>query len=260
MSIRYPGRCSGCDAYLAKGSRANWDSDTRTITCLACHKPQADEINIDQGRPGASAAREWTRRHEKREREVRARFGKLGALVLAVTEDPRSTSAWAYGAQGERALGGMLDRLRDEGMAVLHDRRIPSTRANIDHVVVGPAGAFAVDAKNYKGRVERRDRGGFFSTNYRLFVGGRDKTRLIAGMTRQVEAMRHVLPPTVPVTPIICFVDADWSLLARPLQFGDVHVVWPRALGKLLRAGGPLSTAEIAQIERTLGLALPAAV
>src|SRR4029077_12190747 len=93
--------------------------------------------------------------------------------------------AWAYGAQGERALGGLLNRLRDDGMSVLHDRRIPSSRANIDHIVVGPAGVFVVDAKNYKGRVERRARGGFFSTDYRLFVGGRDNTALIAGMTKR---------------------------------------------------------------------------
>ena len=31
---------------------------------------------------------------------------------------------------------------------------------------------------------------------------------------------------------MICFVDADWSLVARLLCLGGVHVVWPRALGR----------------------------
>jgi len=71
-------------------------------------------------------------------------------------------------------------------MSVLHDRRIPGARANVDHIVVAPWGVFVIDAKNYKGRVEKRDRGGFFSTDYRLYVGGRDKTALVAGMAKSL--------------------------------------------------------------------------
>ena len=56
----------------------------------------------------------------------------------------------------------LLDPLRDEGLAVLHDRRIPYSKANIDHLIVAPWGVFIVDAKNYKGKVETRNRGGFF--------------------------------------------------------------------------------------------------
>jgi hypothetical protein len=144
----------------------------------------------------------------------------------------------------------------------LHDRRIPGSRANIDHLVVAPAGVFVIDAKNYKGRVERRDRGGWFSTDYRLYVGGRDKSALIAGMAKQADAVRAALAPDlaqVPLTQAICFVSADWSLLAQPLRFGEVQVLWPRALAKLLRAEGTLSREAITQIERRLALALPAA-
>ena len=41
----------------------------------------------------------------------------------------------------------------------LHDRRVPGTRGNIDHIVVGPAGVFVIDAKNYQGKIEVRNRG-----------------------------------------------------------------------------------------------------
>jgi hypothetical protein len=124
---------------------------------------------------------------------VRSRYGRLSRVVLALSDDPHSTAAWAYGANGERALGKLLDPLRDEGLAVLHDRRIPRSKANIDHLVVAPWGVFVVDAKNYKGRVETRNRGGFFSTDLRLYVVGRDKTALVAGMTKQAQAVRAAL-------------------------------------------------------------------
>jgi hypothetical protein len=217
---------------------------------------------IERGEAGGSAAREWRRRHDRREQAIRSRYGRLSGVVLALSDDPHSTAAWAYGANGERALGKLLDPLRDEGMAVLHDRRIPRSRANIDHLVVAPWGVFVVDAKNYKGRVETRDRGGLFSTDYRLYVGGRDKTALVAGTTKQAHAVGAVLDEdeaSVQICKAICFVDADWSLFARPIKMDGVHVLWPRALGKLIRTEGPLSRDQIGRIERKLALALPAA-
>jgi hypothetical protein len=260
MPLRFAGRCAQCGVELEKGAQAYWDSEKRSVTCLKCFGATVAEDDLDRGHAGGSAASEWHRRHDRREASLRARYGRLSGIVLALTDDPQSTAAWAYGANGESALGRGLDPLRSEGIAVLHDRRIPGSRANIDHLVVAPSGVFVIDAKNYRGRVERRDRGGLFSSDYRLFVGGRDKTRLVGGMAKQVETVRRVLESgAAVVTPVICFVDADWSFLARPLRFGDVHVVWPKELGKRLRADGPLSTADIAQMERKLALALPAA-
>jgi hypothetical protein len=228
----------------------------------ASDTPVLKEIEIDRGEAGGSATREWRRRHDRREKAVRSRYGKLGGVVLALNNDPHSTAAWAYGANGERALGKLLDPLRDEGMSVLHDRRIPGSRANIDHIVVAPWGVFVVDAKNYKGRVEKRDCGGFFSTDYHLYVGGRDKTPLVEGMAKQLAAVRAALGDefaSVQICKAICFVAADWSLFARPLEMDRVHVLWPRALGKLIHSEGALGREAIVEIERRLAVALPAA-
>ena len=167
--------------------------------------------------------------------------------------------AWATGSNGERELGRSLDALRDEGMAVLHDRRIPGSRANIDHIVVAPCGVFVVDAKNYKGLVEKRDKGGWLSTDYRLYVGGRDRTKLVPGLERQRDAVRSALGEAfagVPIWKTICFVDSEWPFFASPLEFDGVHVLWTRALGKLVRQDGPLDAAAIAVVERRLALAL----
>lgn len=57
----------------------------------------------------------------------------------------------------------------------------------------------------------------------------------------------------------ICFVAADWSLFARPIEMDRVQVLWPRALGKLIRAEGGLGRETIVQIERKLAVALRAA-
>jgi hypothetical protein len=294
IRLRYPSRCVSCDSELRRGTEALWDYESKRATCLSCVgrendppevqvpadlfdlpskeivAPAAESVaglaeaveEIDRGIAGGSAAREWKRRRERREREILARWGRLGGIALALSEDPHSTNAWAYGANGEAKLGKLLDRLHAEGMGVLHDRRIPGSRANIDHLVVAPWGVFVIDAKNYKGRVERRDRGGFFSTDYRLYVGGRDKTALIAGLDKQVDAVRAALQPEfadVSVCKALCFVDADWSLFANPIELGGAHVLWPRALGKLVRTEGSLSEEQITAIERQLARMLPGA-
>lgn len=41
-----------------------------------------------------------------------------------------------------------------EGWTVLHSREVPGSNADLDHVVVGPAGVFLVDSKNWKGTIE----------------------------------------------------------------------------------------------------------
>ena len=229
------------------------------MTCLSCIGTGASDVVVERGTAGASAAREFHRRHEKRKSKIRKQWGPLGGLAVALTDDPHSIKAWAYGAKGERELGGELDRLLDEGMGVLHDRRLPGHRTNIDHIAIVPSGVFVIDAKNYVGRVERIDRGGWFATDHRLYVRGRDKTALVTAMAKQAEVVRAALGSdltAIPVKQVICFTDADWSLLARPLIFGDVTVVWPRELGKMLRVEGPLRPDQISQIERKIALEL----
>lgn len=60
------------------------------------------------------------------------------------------------GATGEARIAWILEALPDE-YQVIHD--IPTPFGNIDHVVVGPAGVFVIDAKNWKGIVTSDGRG-----------------------------------------------------------------------------------------------------
>lgn len=72
--------------------------------------------------------------------------------LLALSDDPQSTTAWAVGAQGEGLLAKRLDGLADQGVLTLHDPRIPGTRANIDHIAIAAPGVYVIDAKRYKRR------------------------------------------------------------------------------------------------------------
>jgi hypothetical protein len=221
-------------------------------------------VEVDRGSAGGSARLEFQKRHAQRESQIRERHKRLGRMILALSSDPQSTTAWAAGARGEETVGRFLETLRAEGMAVLHDRRIPGSKANIDHIVISSAGVFVVDPKNYRGKVEQRDVGGLFRTDLRLYVGGRDRTKLVTGMDRQVAAVRAALAKDekwrdVPVTPVLLFISAEnWSLLNfRPLRFGEVYVLWGKALGKLLRTEEKIPREGVVDLERLLALALP---
>lgn len=142
---------------------------------------------------GGSAQHEYERRVARRERRIRQSHPILGGVILALSDEPQSTTAWAQGAAGERRVGELLDGLADEGVVALHDRRIPGTKANIDHIAVTASGVWVIDAKRYEGLVAKKDVGGWFYTDERLFIGRRDCSKLIEGMARQVNVVRGAL-------------------------------------------------------------------
>jgi hypothetical protein len=127
--------------------------------------------------------------------------------------------------------------------------------------VIGPAGIFVIDTKLYAGKIERRR--WFPSRDERLFVKGSDRTGLVEGMARQVDAVRKALGatahPDCRVVPVLCFVESHWGVWGRPFLIGDVRVLWPKMLGKLVRREGPLERDDIAALEWSLCAVLPSA-
>lgn len=191
------------------------------------------------GIAGASARREHERRKAKDEARTREEWGRFGNIAVALTPERQSTRAWSTGALGEERVGARLDGIASERIRVLHDRRIPDTKRNIDHIVVTPAGVWVVDTKRYKGAPGLRVEGGLFRPRVeRLFVAGRDQTKLVDGVLGQVLDVREVVPDA-PVRGALCFVDADWPLLAASFQVGGIEVLWPRKLVARLTAAGP---------------------
>ena len=193
-----------------------------------------EQPEIEAGTGGGSARREYDRRPVRREERIREQHPRLGGLILALTDEPQSTQAWERGAIGEELLAKRLSEL-PEPTRVLNDRRIPGTRANIDHIVVAPSGVWVVDAKRYKNkRPELRVEGGIIRPRVEsLRIGGRDRTSLVAGLGKQVALMRAALDGTgVPVHGALCFLEADWPLIGGSFTIDGHHVLWPKLLVK----------------------------
>lgn len=293
MRLRYAGTCRGCRAALPAGEMAIYHREAKQVECLSCGAATADvepgaqaldtrpttheqpavpepatttvDIPVDPGIAGASARREHERRLAKREERIRSRHPRLGGFILAMTDEPQSTRAWERGARGEELLAKRLDALTQHGALVLHDRRIPGSRANIDHIVVAPAGVFVIDAKRYKGRPHLRIEGGIIRPRVeKLIVGTRDCTKLVAGVTKQVELVRTALNrdprfEPIPVHGMLAFVEADWPLFGGSFITAGVQVLWPKKAVEQITATCESPIADIGVIHRHLAAAFPIA-
>lgn len=72
--------------------------------------------------------------------------GGVAGVAVGVwrSRQPSRWRSWLQGAKAEYRTGKLLNSLRREGWGVLHDRRVPKSRANLDHVLVHPSGNFLV--------------------------------------------------------------------------------------------------------------------
>jgi hypothetical protein len=140
---------------------------------------------------------------------------------------------------------------------VLHDRAVPGSRSNIDHIAVVPSGVWVIDTKCYRGLVERRRLGGWFTRQPALFVNSRNRTTLIPPIIRQRDLVKRVAGPDVPTHGALCFVDATWGFPSRPFTIDGVRITWERRLAGALRRSGPLDAASIRSLAKQIATAFP---
>lgn len=243
INLRYAGKCAVCSTALPVGAVATWDSDRRTATCPQClewYKP------VTSGAAGGSAKLKG----ERLQRHMVSEPGLAVARPVRGTSDPVGGrgASWTKGAVGEQKLGSVLDetsRMSNSRILVLHDRRIPRSNANIDHIVVAPAGVWVIDAKRWQGRVSCYRTKGSRPPHSRLRVGRRDGTEAVEGVYRQLTHVAKVLenPPFEGVTlrGAICFVDAEWARPATPFVVDGVLIAWDAVLQNQLVASGPIT-------------------
>jgi hypothetical protein len=224
----------------------------------------AKEREIDLGTPGSSARREHERQRARREAKTREHHPHLGNLLLRVQSAPRSEAAWETGAAGEEMLAAHLARTCPE-VIVLHDRRIPGRRTNIDHLAVSPSGVFVIDAKRYKGKIEVRNP---FFGDPSLFISGRNRTKLVDGLMRQREAVRSALAETIPEMPVhacFCFLNPEGQAggsglpLFNTLSISGLQLFSPRKLSKRLNSPGALTEESCREVAELLAHAFPPA-
>jgi hypothetical protein len=219
---------------------------------------------LSEGQAGASALREYERRHAKREDHARQTLGGFGVLLARVIDEPQSTKAWQQGGNAEVRAGDRLTKLlKDRGVRLLHDRRVPRHGgANIDHIAIGPAGVLVIDTKSHKGKIKTDRVGGLFSPRRTvLLINGRDQTKLIDGVERQIGYVRDALNGSaddVQIQGALCFPSPDGLPFAQ-LRVREVVVDGPKRIAKLARRPGPLNPETIDQIWQRLASAFPEA-
>jgi hypothetical protein len=270
LKLRWAAQCSECGNALPAGTHARWDPSTHSVACTSCASAAPDPIaavpgsspalELDRGRAGASAQREYLRRKRNREARIRSRHPLIGGVLLAVGGTPQHEAAFRSGQVGEESVARSLERKTAKGRAViLHDRRMPHGRGNIDHLAVAATGVYVINAKNIRGRVSvSRPIFG----DAKLIVNKRNRSRLVDGLDRQVAVVRRCLveigQPDVPVFGVFCFTRAELPLWgASQIRGHRLHHC--RKLAKRLNREGPLTDESIAELARGLACAFRAA-
>jgi hypothetical protein len=157
----------------------------------------------------------------------------LGALAAVAAGwglrfRPRpDASAWRRGAAGERRTARLLGPLERHGWVAVHDLGVPGSRANIDHLVIGPGGVFVIDSKQYRGRLQL-DRFG------RLWHGRYPLAPVLRSVEFEADQAAQVLAdPDVVVLPLVAVHGAQvpWGKVVM----NGVPVVPARRLPNMLR-------------------------
>ncbi|MFJ6215021.1 nuclease-related domain-containing protein [Streptomyces sp. NPDC092296] len=157
--------------------------------------------------------------------------GAVGGALLGGWLHVRAAGAaagrWSAGAAGEEATERLLAPLAEQGWVLLHDRAIPGSDANLDHLVVSRAGSVAVvDSKRWgRGAAVRAVRG-------RLYCGPQDRDRQVRVLEWEAQHVARTLG--VPVTPLMVVHGA--RVAGRRFRVGGVVVVAPEQLLPVLRS------------------------
>ena len=153
------------------------------MVCVICEPVRSDDplpppTTIERTTAHASTEREYRRRTANADHGIDAGRGPsvLGRVMKLLADEPASTTASVNGVEGERRLTRLLDTELVDAVA-LHDRKVPTTRGNLDHLVIAPSGIWLIDARRDAGEVECRSTGVFGSGEPGLFVDGRNQTR-----------------------------------------------------------------------------------
>jgi hypothetical protein len=163
-----------------------------------------------------------------------ARLGLIAGGLAAVAagwglrfQPSPDAVAWRRGAAGERRTARLLAPLERHGWAILHDLALPGSRANLDHLVIGPGGVFVIDSKQYRGRLGLDPSG-------RLWHGRYPLGPTLEVVSFEADQAAQILPdPGVAVVPIVAVHGAQvpW---AEVVERG-VPVVSARRLPSMLR-------------------------
>lgn len=138
----------------------------------------------------------------------------------------KQAKAWDAGSVGEARAARKLDLLKKYGFTTLHDVLLePGKKWNLDHLVVGPAGIFFVDAKNWRGTITVRN-----GQVWRRWYAGSSQGVKNENMEREVNKVRGMASHAAarlgaPVTPVICLAGAKSRQFEEVVKTSGVWLV-----------------------------------
>jgi len=190
----------------------------------------------------------------------------FAALVLAALADlaytkPDHVSVAGRRASGEAATAKAIKPLRFQGFTALHDRRLASGTVNgippvdIEHLLIGPAGVFLLDSKNWLSGPKAQMIGD------KLFVGMDNREAMLKRLDLEAQnltsALRPNLPRGVKVEPVLV-VHAK-ELRPTPRFLDGVTILMPEQFPSVFGQMRQVMTAtQAAKLAETLDRVLPA--
>ncbi|WP_344472601.1 nuclease-related domain-containing protein [Nonomuraea monospora] len=184
--------------------------------------------------------------------------GVIAAILEAVYRARSSSSvpAWRRTSVAERRTEAQLRRLERSGYRTLHARAIPGSEAQIDHLVVGPTGVYAVDSEKWDRRLPVRVQMG-----KKLFHGPFDmKPRLTEAKweaTQASELISESFGREVAVVPSLAIYGPPVPWKIMNIRGVDVYQ-GDRARKWITKRERALTTAEIDRIYDIAAQVLPA--
>ncbi|MFI7583534.1 nuclease-related domain-containing protein [Kocuria sp. M1N1S27] len=151
-----------------------------------------------------------------------------GASPLSAQSRP-----WFTGAEGEIAVGRILDRLGPE-WTVLHAVPVGAGASDIDHVLIGPAGVFTLNTKNHSST-------DVWVGERAILVGGHKQHYLTHARheaARASKLLSDAAGEVVSVTPVLVLIQPKQLTIKQ--HPADVKVVTERALLRWLTRRRPV--------------------
>lgn len=156
-------------------------------------------------------------------------------LGPVVPPPPPTATEWDRGAAGEELTARILAPLTSLGWTILHDRRLPGSGANVDHLAIAGDDIYVIDTKAWRGRVKLLADG-------RLWYGRTPLDSVLATITWEANVVSAHLTRRIhrPVTthPVLCLHGAH--LPGDPIHLGRLAIVTGSTLVRVL-TGWPSS-------------------
>ena len=133
-------------------------------------------------------------------------LGGLAWFIMRILRVGRKLRQARLGLSGERIVGRELSELLRHGFHVFHD--IPMDFGNVDHVVIGPPGIFAIETKFRRKLRDQKDGFKVWYDGRRLKFGDKETSRPLMQAKQQAQELDRLLGKMFDVgtvTPVLVY-------------------------------------------------------